>query len=173
MESYFAHHAGPGGVSIQAIRLEYLIATSWHLAFAVLPQLPAFAHIRCDGGWSCEQHRVDADVSLRERFCNDLSSHHWQQGQTKNGNRSKALSTLDAYYPSDIGTVGVLSRVPSTFRPRNSFPLTSWRGSHETWVPPRQVSAGLRLPGPAVMCRRPDKNSGNRHQTPRKQRAWT
>jgi hypothetical protein len=36
--------------------------------------------------------------SLRDCFCNDLSYQRWQQGQTKDGNRSKALSALGAYH---------------------------------------------------------------------------
>jgi hypothetical protein len=186
MESYFAHPDGPGEVNIQAARLKHLTATSWIVLSLYCRNSPALAYIRREVGVANNIASMPVFSSLKDRFCDDLniSSQRWQQGLTKDGNRSKALSALHAYYPRDIGTVGVLSSVSSTSRPRNSFQLTSSRGSHETWVRPRQVSAGRRYPGPAVMCRRPsfssrpesltlDIKTPRSAHTPRKQRTWT
>ena len=69
---------------------------------------------------------IDTSVRVSDRFSNVLTSQRWQQEETKDGNRSKALSVLCAYYPRNVETL-------------ECFRVLSLRLDHAT-RPPRPVA---------------------------------
>jgi hypothetical protein len=85
---------------------------------------------------------IDTSVRVSDRFSNVLTSQRWQQEETKDGNRSKALSVLCAYYPRNVETLECF-RVFSLRLDHATRPPAQWRGADETWVPPPQVSVDV------------------------------
>ena len=100
----------PAGIQAAALNTDSNFLASRFRSIAEIDSPLLIIDVRTE--WRAILH--DTSVRLSDRFSVVLSSQRWQQEETKDGNRSKALSVLCAYYPRDVGTVGVPMRISST-----------------------------------------------------------